>query len=151
MGVNSYMYLLWGEIRFFLNNLQLNKNICIFVSLFYEILNEMTQGKKTYTEMQEKTARYAKALSHPARVFILDFLAGNIDKCCYSGDIAEELPIARSTLSEHLNELKRAGLIQGEINPPYIKYCINKENWEEAMDLMKVFFTRDNLPLIRNC
>ncbi len=119
--------------------------------MFYEILNEVTQLKKSYTEIQEKTARYAKALSHPARVFILDFLAGNIDKCCYSGDMAEELPIARSTLSEHLNELKRAGLIQGEINPPYIKYCINKENWEEAKDLMNTFFTRESLPLIKNC
>ncbi len=125
--------------------------MCNFVSLFYEILNEVTQLKKSYTEIQEKTARYAKALSHPARVFILDFLAGNIDKCCYSGDMAEELPIARSTLSEHLNELKRAGLIQGEINPPYIKYCINKENWEEAKDLMNTFFTRESLPLIKNC
>jgi len=50
--------------------------------------------------------------------------------CCYSGDLAEELPIARSTLSQHLKELKEAGLIQGEINPPKIKYCINKDNWE---------------------
>lgn len=87
-------------------------------------------------------ARYAKAISHPVRIFILDFLADNIDKCCYSGDMAEELPIARSTLSEHLNELKRAGLIQGDINPPYIKYCINKVNWEEARELFKMFYDR---------
>lgn len=85
-------------------------------------------------------ARYARALSHPARVFILDFLKGNIDKCCYSGDMAEELPIARSTLSEHLKELKNAGLIQGEINPPYIRYCINKEHWEEAKEMFSRFF-----------
>jgi DNA-binding transcriptional regulator LsrR (DeoR family) len=56
--------------------------------------------------------------------------------------MAEELPIARSTLSEHLNELKRAGLIQGEINAPYIKYCIDPENWEEAKRLMTIFFNR---------
>ena len=55
---------------------------------------------------------------------------------------AEELPIARSTLSEHLTELKKAGLIQGEINPPYIKYCINRENWEEAQLLFANFFKR---------
>ena len=54
--------------------------------------------------------------------------------------MAEELPIARSTLSEHLKELKKAGLIQGEINPPYIKYCINRENWQEAITLMNQFF-----------
>ena len=54
--------------------------------------------------------------------------------------MAEELPIARSTLSEHLAELKKAGLIQGEINPPYIKYCINRENWDEAKTLLVGFF-----------
>ncbi|MFA5420075.1 MAG: winged helix-turn-helix domain-containing protein [Bacteroidales bacterium] len=88
-------------------------------------------------------ARYAKALAHPARVFIMDYLANHLDKCCYSGDMAEELPIARSTLSEHLNELKRAGLIQGEINPPYIKYCIDLDNWNEAKRLMELFFHRE--------
>jgi hypothetical protein len=56
--------------------------------------------------------------------------------------MAEELPIARSTLSQHLSELKAAGLIQGEINPPYIKYCINKTVWKEAMEIFSVFFNR---------
>ncbi len=98
--------------------------------------------RKYYTDDQEKMARYSKALSHPARVFVMDFLANNLDKCCYSGDMAEELPIARSTLSEHLKELKKAGLIQGEINPPYIKYCINRESWDEARSLLGNFFQR---------
>ena len=98
--------------------------------------------KKYYTDNQEKVAKYAKALSNPIRVFILDFLANNHDKCCYSGDMAEELPIARSTLSEHLKELKKAGLIQGEINPPYIRYCINHDNWDEAKLLFAQFFKR---------
>jgi DNA-binding transcriptional ArsR family regulator len=93
---------------------------------------------KYFTEDQEKIARFAKAMAHPVRIFILDFLEKN--KCCYSGDMAEELPIARSTLSEHLKELKKAGLIQGEINPPYIKYCINKENWKTAKALFEKFF-----------
>jgi ArsR family transcriptional regulator, arsenate/arsenite/antimonite-responsive transcriptional repressor len=97
---------------------------------------------KSYTAIQEKTARYAKALGHPVRVFIMEFLVKNADKCCYSGDMAEELPIARSTLSQHLKELKDAGLIQGEINPPYIKYCINKASWEEAKVLFEQFFNR---------
>ena len=98
--------------------------------------------EKYYTEQQEKLARYGKALSHPVRIFVLDYLANNLTRCCYSGDMAEELPIARSTLSEHLKELKNAGLIQGEINPPYIKYCINRENWEEAKQLLAEFFKR---------
>lgn len=102
----------------------------------------MGPKKKYYTGDQEKLARYSKALSNPVRVFILDFLANNLDKCCYSGDMAEELPIARSTLSEHLRVLKDAGLIQGEINPPFIKYCINRENWEEAKMLFAAFFKR---------
>jgi ArsR family transcriptional regulator len=102
----------------------------------------MNETLKYYTDQQEKLARFAKALSHPARVFILDYLANNLDKCCYSGDMVEELPIARSTLSEHLKELKKAGLIQGEINPPYIKYCINRENWEDAKLTFSTFFKR---------
>lgn len=102
----------------------------------------MMEKGKVYTEKQEKMARYSKALGHPARVYIMEFLVKNTDKCCYSGDMAEELPIARSTLSQHLKELKEAGLIQGEINPPYIKYCINKENWAEAKDMFGIFFNR---------
>jgi len=102
----------------------------------------MTIKVNRYTENQKKIARYAKALGHPARVFIMDYLANNATQCCYSGDMAEELPIARSTLSQHLKELKNAGLIQGEINPPYIKYCICKENWEEARKLLYDFVNR---------
>jgi predicted transcriptional regulator len=102
----------------------------------------MSIKEQYYTINQAKMARIAKALGHPVRVYILDFLVKNADKCCYSGDMAEELPIARSTLSQHLKELKDAGLIQGEINPPYIKYCINKTSWEEARDLFDPFFKR---------
>jgi DNA-binding HxlR family transcriptional regulator len=76
-------------------------------------------------------AQFAKALSHPARVYIVRELS-HLDACCTSGEFFEKLPIARSTLSQHLKELKLAGLIQGQINPPFIKYCINKANWELA-------------------
>jgi DNA-binding transcriptional ArsR family regulator len=100
----------------------------------------MADKKKPITNNQKKIARYGKALSNPTRVFILEYLANNLNNCCYSGDMAEILPIARSTLSEHLKELKDAGLIQGEINPPYIKYCINPENWEEARLLITKLF-----------
>lgn len=100
----------------------------------------MAEKENPITDTQEKIARYGKALSNPTRVFILEYLANNLNKCCYSGDMAEILPIARSTLSEHLKELKNAGLIQGEINPPYIKYCINPENWKEAKLMFAKFF-----------
>jgi len=84
---------------------------------------------------QQKAARYAKALGHPVRMYVMDLLSKQ--SCCYSGDLSEELPIAKSTLSQHLKELKDAGLIQGEIEAPKIKYCLNKENWEEAKQLFK--------------
>ena len=82
------------------------------------------------TNEQKEIAQLARALSHPVRIYILQLLASQ--SCCYSGDLAEELPIARSTLSQHLKALKDAGLIQGEISPPKIKYCINRENWDKA-------------------
>jgi len=93
--------------------------------------------KKVITERQKKTARYAKAMGHPVRMHVLELLSKQ--SCCYSGDLSEELPIAKSTLSQHLKELKEAGLIQGEIEAPRIKYCINKENWKEAQILFKQF------------
>lgn len=100
----------------------------------------MIEFKKieAYTKEQEQTARFAKALSHPVRVYILEFLAKKA--CCFSGDLAELLPIARSTLSQHLKELKNAGLIQGNVEYPKIRYCLNKENWEKAKSLFKHFF-----------
>lgn len=76
-------------------------------------------------------AQFAKALSHPARVYIVRELS-KLDACCTSGEFFQKLPIARSTLSQHLKELKLAGLIQGQISPPFIKYCINRANWELA-------------------
>ena len=86
------------------------------------------------TKEHKKTARYAKALSHPIRVYVLELLSKQ--SCCYSGDLTEELPVAKSTLSQHLKELKEAGLIKGEIEAPKIKYCINQDNWAEAKQLL---------------
>jgi len=93
--------------------------------------------KEVLTEKQKKVARYAKAMGHPIRMYVLELLSKQ--SCCYSGDLTEELPIVKSTLSGHLKELKDAGLIQGEIEAPRIKYCINKKNWKEAQDLFKEF------------
>ena len=95
-------------------------------------------SKDFFSDKENKLARYAKAFSHPVRIYIINILVKQ--SCCYSGDLAGDLPIAKSTLSQHLKELKNAGLIQGEINPPKIKYCINKENWEEANKLFSNLF-----------
>jgi len=86
------------------------------------------------TEKQKKAARYAKAMGHPVRLYVLQLLSEQ--SCCYSGDLSEVLPIAKATLSQHPKGLKDAGLIQGEIEAPKIKYCINKENWNEARLLL---------------
>ena len=89
--------------------------------------------------MDSKIARFAKALSHPTRIAILRFLAGR--SSCYFGAINEELPIAKATVSQHLKELKNAGLIQGEIEAPKVKYCINRANWALAKHLLDEFFS----------
>jgi len=96
------------------------------------------EKKTNYTDDQLKLARFAKALGHPVRVYILEVLSKQA--CCYSGDLTDVLPIAKSTLSQHLKELKDAELIQGEIEAPKIKYCINKQNWEVAKQLFSELF-----------
>ncbi len=89
--------------------------------------------KKNYSEDVEQLARFSKALAHPARIAILEFLAQQ--ETCFFGEIHELLPIAKATVSQHLTELKSAGLIQGEIIPPKVKYCINRTNWNLAKQL----------------
>ena len=92
----------------------------------------MKQSK--YTTEQEDLARFAKAMGHPARISILMYLA-SLDSCFF-GEIHSILSISKATVSQHLKELKQAGLIQGEIEAPKVRYCINKENWDKAQ---KVF------------
>jgi DNA-binding transcriptional ArsR family regulator len=105
--------------------------------------------KLKFSQEVQQIARISKALSHPVRVYILQKLS-KMDSCCYSGDLVEEIPVGRSTLSQHLKELKYAGLIQGEINPPFIKYCINRGNWEMAKKLLDGFL-HENQPASISC
>lgn len=107
-----------------------------------------TNQEIVYTAETENLAKFAKALGHPTRIKILHYL--NNSSCCYTGDLLEVLPLAQSTISQHLKELKEAGLIQGEVNPPKIKYCINPENWEKAKLLFNEFFNK-NLNQISTC
>ena len=92
-----------------------------------------------YKDEEIALARFAKAMGHPARIAILKYLA-SLDTCCF-GDINKELSIAKSTVSQHLSELKDAGLIQGSIVPPKVNYCIDKRNWQKAKTLFGGFFT----------
>jgi predicted transcriptional regulator len=100
----------------------------------------MASVNEKYTNTQELIAKFGNALANPVRVSILQLLSRQ--SCCYHGDMAEEIPVANSTLSQHLKVLKEAGLIQGEIMPPKIKYCINRENWNLAKGLLIGFFDK---------
>jgi ArsR family transcriptional regulator len=91
-----------------------------------------------YTKIQKDVAKYAKALGHPARVTILELLA---KKCnCICNDLVESLPLAQSTLSQHLTILKEAGLVEGIIKHPAIEYHLNVKKWLEAKRALKEFF-----------
>lgn len=109
----------------------------MFVTLRTYILGLTIMANKDYSIRQEQLARFAKAMGHPARIAILQFLAKQ--ETCYFGDIHEELPIAKATVSQHLKELKDAGLIQGEVEAPKVKYCINRDNWQLAKELFDGF------------
>ncbi len=85
--------------------------------------------KEEFGKKEQKLATFAKALSHPARVAILKVLAAKNE--CMCGDIVDELPLAQSTVSQHLKELKNAGLIEGTIDGPRSCYCINWKAFEK--------------------
>ncbi len=95
------------------------------------------RNKCKYSDEDIRIAQFAKALGHPARISILRHLA-SLDTCCFN-EISKELPLADSTVSQHLTELKKAGLIQGSIEPPRVQYCINYENWKAARKYLKGF------------
>jgi len=92
-------------------------------------------------------ARYAKALSHPARIAILKLLLKR--QACICGDIVEELPLSQSTISQHLKELKAAGLIKGEIEGATVCYCIDEKQWKKAQVVLNDLF--DSFNKSNNC
>ena len=94
-----------------------------------------SEMKRQCTEQEAQLAHFAKAMGHPTRVMILKFLVSRNE--CFFGDIHEVLPIAKATVSQHLTILKNSGLIQGEIFPPKVKYCINPQNWELAKTMFE--------------
>lgn len=101
----------------------------------------MTYAKLSgFTEEQQQLARLAKALAHPARVAIIQLLASKTT--CISGDIAAELPLSRTTVSQHLQELKALGLIRGDIDGLTVCYCLNTELWRQAQQQFAVFFAQ---------
>jgi len=92
---------------------------------------------ESFTEHQNRLAGYFKALAHPARIAILQVL---IEKnTCVCGDIVDELPLAQPTVSQHLKELKNAGIIKGNIEGTSICYCINENVWSEIEEILGGF------------
>ncbi len=91
-----------------------------------------------FTDAQRDLARIAKALAHPARVAIIELLAAK--RTCISGDIAAELPLSRTTVSQHLQELKTLGLIRGEIDGLTVCYCLDVEVLAKAHRHFQSFF-----------
>ena len=99
----------------------------------------MTYAKTAaFTVDQQQLARVAKALAHPARVAIIQFLASK--QTCISGDIAAELPLSRTTVSQHLQELKALDLIRGEIDGLTVCYCLNTELLHQVHQQFTAFF-----------
>jgi DNA-binding transcriptional ArsR family regulator len=93
---------------------------------------------EAFTNELQELAKFTKVLSHPARLAILQYLAGM--KTCISGDISDYLPLSRSTVSQHLKELKELGLIKGEIDGLKINYCLNSSKISDYKKMFDLFF-----------
>jgi DNA-binding transcriptional ArsR family regulator len=91
-----------------------------------------------FTKAQNELAVLTKALGHPARIAILQFLIKT--RSCVCGDIVDELPLSQSTVSQHLKELKNAGLIKGDIEGLSICYCIDEKAWNKAKKVIGDLF-----------
>ena len=99
--------------------------------------NNMNKAEK-FDESLQDLARFAKVISHPARLAILKYLAET--RSCISGDISDYLPLSRTTVSQHLKELRDAGLIHGEIDGLKINYCLCSNDIERYLGLFETFF-----------
>ncbi|MGB1004588.1 MAG: ArsR/SmtB family transcription factor [Salibacteraceae bacterium] len=97
-----------------------------------------------FTEEQNEISKIAKALAHPARIAIIDYLLKS--NACINGDLVQELGLAQATISQHLKELKNIGIIQGTIEGVSVSYCINPIRWEEVKGLFNGLFDQFNEP-----
>jgi DNA-binding transcriptional ArsR family regulator len=101
-----------------------------------------------FSKKQNELAMLARALSHPARIAIIEYLGKK--NSCICGDIVDELPLAQPTISQHLKELKNAGLIKGTVEGNAICYCINEEMWNRYEEMIRKFFEK-NHPGVNCC
>src|SRR6188474_827790 len=102
-----------------------------------------------FSSKDNKIARFAKALAHPARIAILQLLIKK--QSCICGDIVEELPLSQSTVSQHLKELKEAGLIKGDIDGAKVCYCIDQDEWDRAKQSLNELFVSYEVAALKCC
>lgn len=102
-----------------------------------------------FTPEQNRVAQFAKLFAHPARVAILEYLFRT--QTCFCGDLVQEIGLAQATISQHLRELKQAGIIQGTIEGPSVCYCINPEKWDEIRNTFNSVFDGYTLPHASEC
>jgi len=93
-----------------------------------------------FTNEQNAVSELAKAIAHPARVAILEHLIET--DTCITGDLVDVLPLSQATVSQHLKELKKVGLIQGNIQGTSVCYCLNKDTWARCIGTFNTFFDR---------
>lgn len=105
--------------------------------------------KDLFTGGQNELAQAAKALAHPARIAIIEFLLKT--DSCINGDLVEELGLAQATISQHLRELKEVGIIQGTIEGTRVCYCINPTRWREIHEKFNGIFNRFKGPASNDC
>jgi|SRR5690606_6656570 len=102
-----------------------------------------------FTESQNDLAMAAKALAHPARIAIIEFLLKS--DTCINGDLVTELGLAQATISQHLRELKEIGIIQGSIEGTRVNYCINARRWAEIQKQFSRIFQQYEDPSAKEC
>ncbi len=98
---------------------------------------------------EQKIAELCKALAHPARIAIINFLIKK--KECICSDVVNELPLSQSTVSQHLKELKKAGLINGDIDGPRVCYCIDRKKWNDAGKIINLFLSQQIIQVEKSC
>jgi predicted transcriptional regulator len=102
-----------------------------------------------FTGLQNEIALWAKALAHPARIAILQMLLRR--EQCICGELVDELPLSQSTVSQHLSELKKIGLIKGTINGAKTCYCLDEKAWKRCQKLFTRFLNADAPTVKNNC
>jgi len=102
-----------------------------------------------FNTRERRIAALCKALAHPARIAIINFLIKKRE--CICSDVVNELPLSQSTVSQHLKELKNAGLIVGDIDGPRVCYCIDQKRWNEAGEIINLFLSQETTQAGKPC